>query len=125
FIGYAPVINDIVQQWKFKDDDDDQLFYTKIYLSPKLREKYKMALDHQSTIFQNLNGALDEVVIKFEKGKARIRNIAQDTLPVIIHGNGPTKLQLNYLGNYIPNAWNHETGCGICDEDLLDLTQLQ
>ncbi|XP_048475997.1 multifunctional procollagen lysine hydroxylase and glycosyltransferase LH3-like [Rhincodon typus] len=125
FIGYAPVINDIVQQWKFKDDDDDQLFYTKIYLNPKLREKYKMALDHQSTIFQNLNGALDEIVVKFEKGKARIRNIAQDTLPVIVHGNGPTKLQLNYLGNYIPNAWNHETGCGICDEDLLDLTQLQ
>ncbi|XP_059498697.1 multifunctional procollagen lysine hydroxylase and glycosyltransferase LH3-like isoform X1 [Stegostoma tigrinum] len=125
FIGYAPVINNVVQQWKFKDDDDDQLFYTKIYLNPKLREKYKMALDHQSTIFQNLNGALDEIVVKFEKGKARIRNIAQDTLPVIVHGNGPTKLQLNYLGNYIPNAWNHETGCGICDEDLLDLTQLQ
>ncbi|XP_067879645.1 multifunctional procollagen lysine hydroxylase and glycosyltransferase LH3-like [Heterodontus francisci] len=125
FIGYAPLINNIVQQWKFKDDDDDQLFYTKIYLNTVLREKYKMMLDHQSTIFQNLNGALEEVVVKFEKGKARVRNIAQDTLPVVIHGNGPTKLQLNYLGNYIPNAWNHETGCGICDENFLNLTQLQ
>ncbi|XP_059831029.1 multifunctional procollagen lysine hydroxylase and glycosyltransferase LH3-like isoform X2 [Hypanus sabinus] len=125
FIGYASYINDIVQQWKFKDDDDDQLFYTQIYLNPELREKYKITLDHRSIIFQNLNGALDEVVLKFERGKARVRNIAQDTLPVIIHGNGPTKLQLSYLGNYIPNAWTHETGCGICDEDMLDFSELQ
>ncbi|XP_062904877.1 multifunctional procollagen lysine hydroxylase and glycosyltransferase LH3-like [Mobula hypostoma] len=125
FIGYAPDINDIVQQWKFRDNDDDQLFYTQIYLNPELREKYKITLDHRSMIFQNLNGALDEVVLKFERGKARVRNVAQDTLPVIIHGNGPTKLQLSYLGNYIPNAWTHETGCGICDEDMLDFSQLQ
>ncbi|XP_055521918.1 LOW QUALITY PROTEIN: multifunctional procollagen lysine hydroxylase and glycosyltransferase LH3-like, partial [Leucoraja erinacea] len=92
-------------------------------LSPQ--EKYKMTLDHRSTIFQNLNGALDEVVLKFERGNSRVRNIAQDTLPVVIHGNGPTKLQLNYLGNYIPNAWTHDNGCGICEEDMLDLSQLQ
>lgn len=125
FIGYAATLNNIVQQWRFKDDDDDQLFYTQVYLKPTLREKYKMTLDHRSTIFQNLNGALDEVVLKFERGNSRVRNIAQDTLPVVIHGNGPTKLQLNYLGNYIPNAWTHDNGCGICEEDMLDLSQLQ
>uniref|UniRef100_A0A671PKB1 Procollagen-lysine,2-oxoglutarate 5-dioxygenase 3-like n=1 Tax=Sinocyclocheilus anshuiensis TaxID=1608454 RepID=A0A671PKB1_9TELE len=31
------------------------------------------------------------------------------------------KLQLNYLGNYVPSAWTYEHGCGICDDDLLDL----
>ena len=34
----------------------------------------------------------DEVVLKFERAKVRVRNVAYDTLPVIIHGNGPTKV---------------------------------
>uniref|UniRef100_A0A674BH06 procollagen-lysine 5-dioxygenase n=1 Tax=Salmo trutta TaxID=8032 RepID=A0A674BH06_SALTR len=118
FIGYAPELSEIVQQWKHKDNDDDQLFYTKIYLD---KTKYNMTLDHRSRIFQNLNGAIEEVVLKFEKARVRARNVAYDTLPVIIHGNGPTKLQLNYLGNYVPTAWTHETGCGICDDDLVYL----
>ncbi|KAG9346407.1 hypothetical protein JZ751_006718 [Albula glossodonta] len=124
FIGYAPDLSAIVQQWKYKDNDDDQLFYTKIYLDKAQRTKFNMTLDHRSRIFQNLNGAIEEVVLKFEKARVRARNVAYDTLPVIIHGNGPTKLQLNYLGNYVPTAWTHETGCGICDDDLLDLSEV-
>uniref|UniRef100_A0A8C1NL71 procollagen-lysine 5-dioxygenase n=1 Tax=Cyprinus carpio TaxID=7962 RepID=A0A8C1NL71_CYPCA len=119
FIGYAPEIHAIVKQWKHKDDDDDQLFYTRIYLD---KEKFNITLDHKSHIFQNLNGAIEEVVLKFEKSRVRVRNVAYDTLPVVIHGNGPTKLQLNYLGNYVPTAWTYEHGCGICDDDLLDLS---
>lgn len=34
----------------------------------------------------------DEVVLKFEMGHVRARNLVYDTLPVIIHGNGPTKV---------------------------------
>lgn len=37
FIGYAPNVNDIVQQWDLQDSDDDQLFYTKIYIDPLKR----------------------------------------------------------------------------------------
>ncbi|KAJ4945105.1 hypothetical protein JOQ06_013643 [Pogonophryne albipinna] len=119
FMGFASDLSLMVQQWKYKDNDDDQLFYTKIYLDRVQRTKFNMTLDHRSRIFQNLNGAVDEVVLKFEKSKVRARNVAYDTLPVIIHGNGPTKLQLNYLGNYVPTAWTFESGCGLCDEDLL------
>uniref|UniRef100_A0A7N9AMV3 procollagen-lysine 5-dioxygenase n=1 Tax=Mastacembelus armatus TaxID=205130 RepID=A0A7N9AMV3_9TELE len=119
FIGFAPELSEIVQQWKYKDNDDDQLFYTRIYLDKTQRTKFNMTLDHRSRIFQNLNGAVDEVVLKFERAKVRVRNVAYDTLPVVIHGNGPTKLQLNYLGNYVPTAWTYENGCGICDDDLL------
>lgn len=54
-------------------------------------------------------------------GHVRARNLAYDTLPVLIHGNGPTKLQLNYLGNYIPRFWTFETGCAVCDEGLRSL----
>ncbi|XP_056155998.1 multifunctional procollagen lysine hydroxylase and glycosyltransferase LH3 [Lampris incognitus] len=118
FIGFAPELSAIVQQWRNKDNDDDQLFYTKIYLDKAQRTKFNMTLDHRSRIFQNLNGALEEVVLKFEKSRVRARNVAYDTLPVIIHGNGPTKLQLNYLANYVPTAWTHENGCGVCDDDL-------
>ncbi|XP_016405100.1 procollagen-lysine,2-oxoglutarate 5-dioxygenase 3-like [Sinocyclocheilus rhinocerous] len=121
-IGYAPEIHAIVKKWKYKDDDDDQLFYTRIYLDKEQRRKFNITLDHKSHIFQNLNGAIEEVVLKFEKSRVRARNVAYDTLPVVIHGNGPTKLQLNYLGNYVPSAWTYEHGCGICDDDLLDLS---
>ena len=37
FMGYAPELVEIVQQWKHKDNDDDQLFYTKIYLDKAQR----------------------------------------------------------------------------------------
>ncbi|XP_064359832.1 multifunctional procollagen lysine hydroxylase and glycosyltransferase LH3-like [Dromaius novaehollandiae] len=124
FIGFAPAVAQLVELWKYRDDDDDQLFYTHLYLDPQLRAELGLALDHRSQIFQNLNGAIDEVVLKFEPGRVRARNVAYDTLPVVIHGNGPTKLQLNYLGNYIPAAWTYEGGCGDCDRDPLPLEGL-
>lgn len=83
--------------------------------------KFNITLDHRSQIFQNLNGAVgkdtyavcpvcvcvslhisvcpdyvspsDEVVLKFERARVRARNVAYDTLPVVIHGNGPTKVR--------------------------------
>ncbi|CAI5775655.1 procollagen-lysine,2-oxoglutarate 5-dioxygenase 2 isoform X2 [Podarcis lilfordi] len=124
FIGYSPAVNSIVQQWNLQDNDDDQLFYTKIYIDQLKRERINITLDHKCNIFQTLNGAVDEVLLKFEDGRARARNSLYDTLPVTLHGNGPTKLNLNYFGNYIPNGWNRETGCGACDTDLLDFSTL-
>ncbi|XP_029471734.1 procollagen-lysine,2-oxoglutarate 5-dioxygenase 2 isoform X2 [Rhinatrema bivittatum] len=124
FIGYVSHINQIVQQWNLQDNDDDQLFYTKIYIDQLQRERINITLDHKCTIFQSLNGAVDEVSLIFENGRARARNSVYETLPVVIHGNGPTKIQLNYFGNYIPNAWTQETGCGICDSNLIDLSSL-
>ncbi|XP_033006284.1 procollagen-lysine,2-oxoglutarate 5-dioxygenase 2 isoform X2 [Lacerta agilis] len=124
FIGYSPAVNSIVQQWNLQDNDDDQLFYTKIYIDQLKRERINITLDHKCNIFQTLNGAVDEVLLKFEDGRARGRNSLYDTLPVTLHGNGPTKLNLNYFGNYIPNGWTRETGCGACDTDLLDLATL-
>ncbi|KAM7369852.1 hypothetical protein PAMP_011142 [Pampus punctatissimus] len=124
-IGYAPYINRIVSQWNLHDNDDDQLFYTKLYLDPLQREKLNMTLDHKCQIFQNLNGAIDEVLLKFGTARVRVRNTAYDSLPVVIHGNGNTKIYLNYLANYVPNAWNYEHGCSHCNDDVVDLSQLQ
>ncbi|PIO15483.1 hypothetical protein AB205_0156860, partial [Aquarana catesbeiana] len=124
FIGYVPQLYDIVQLWKFKDDDDDQLFYTKVYLDEELRN-LNGAIDEFTCIILRLCPSADEVIMKFDKNKVRARNMAFDTIPVVIHGNGPTKLQLNYLSNYVPNAWTHEGGCEICDEDLLDISEVE
>uniref|UniRef100_A0AAY4E9Z2 procollagen-lysine 5-dioxygenase n=1 Tax=Denticeps clupeoides TaxID=299321 RepID=A0AAY4E9Z2_9TELE len=123
FIGYAPYINKIVKQWDLHDNDDDQLFYTKVYLDTLQRESLNMTLDHKCQIFQNLNGAIDEVLLKFGTNRVRVRNTMYDTLPVVIHGNINTKIYLNHLANYIPNAWNYEHGCGNCDQNMVDLSQ--
>ncbi|XP_034024550.1 procollagen-lysine,2-oxoglutarate 5-dioxygenase 2 isoform X2 [Thalassophryne amazonica] len=124
-IGYAPYINRTVSLWNLHDNDDDQLFYTKIYLDPLQRENLNMTLDHKCQIFQNLNGAVDEVLLKFGTNQVRVRNTMYDSLPVVIHGNRNTKIYLNYLANYVPNAWSYERGCGHCDENLLDFSQLK
>nr|XP_023661772.1 procollagen-lysine,2-oxoglutarate 5-dioxygenase 2-like isoform X2 [Paramormyrops kingsleyae] len=124
-IGYAPNVHKIVQQWNLNDNDDDQLFYTKIYLDPLQRERLNITLDHKCQIFQNLNGAIDEVLLKFGTERVRVRNTAYDTLPVVIHGNGNSKIYLNYLGNYVPNAWSYERGCVVCDRDTVDLSKVE
>ncbi|KAL2103375.1 hypothetical protein ACEWY4_000243 [Coilia grayii] len=122
FMGYAANLKELVGDWKGKDNDSDQLFYTRVYIDPVKRKAVNITLDNKCRLFQNLNGALDEVVLKFEDGRVRARNVLYDTLPVMIHGNGPTKLQINYLGNYIPALWTFETGCTVCSDDLRPLT---
>ncbi|KAF3836595.1 hypothetical protein F7725_029153 [Dissostichus mawsoni] len=124
-MGYAPFINKIVTQWNLHDNDDDQLFYTKIYVDPLQRHTLNMTLDHKCQIFQNLNGAIDEVLLKFGTNLVRVRNTVYDSLPVVVHGNGNTKMYLNHLANYVPNTWNYEHGCSHCDDDILDLSQLK
>uniref|UniRef100_A0A7M4F7B3 Procollagen-lysine,2-oxoglutarate 5-dioxygenase 1 n=1 Tax=Crocodylus porosus TaxID=8502 RepID=A0A7M4F7B3_CROPO len=114
FIGYAPNLNKLVEDWKGQDNDSDQLFYTNIFLDPEKRVRVRESCCFRHTWY--------EVVLKFENSRVRARNLLYDTLPVMIHGNGPTKLQLNYLGNYIPRIWTFETGCTVCDEDGRSLT---
>lgn len=45
-IGYAPYINRIVSQWNLHDNDDDQLFYTKIYVDPLQRVSVSCQQQH-------------------------------------------------------------------------------
>ncbi|XP_056454742.1 procollagen-lysine,2-oxoglutarate 5-dioxygenase 1 isoform X1 [Gadus chalcogrammus] len=125
FIGYLPNVKTMVADWTGEDHDSDQLFFTNIYINPEKRKSINITLDSRCRLFQNLNGALDEVVLKFEDSRVRARNVLYDTLPVIVHGNGPTKLQVNYLGNYIPKVWTFETGCTECHQNLRPLTGIQ
>lgn len=124
-MGFLPNVRQLLSDWSGADGDSDQLYFTKVYIDPDKRKSINMTLDSRCRVFQNLHGALDDVVLKFEEGRVRARNVLYDTLPVVVHGNGPTKLQLNYLGNYIPNTWTFETGCTVCDQDLLPLASMK
>lgn len=37
FIGYVPNLKKLVEEWKGRDDDSDQLFYTNVFLDPEKR----------------------------------------------------------------------------------------
>ncbi|XP_012135908.2 procollagen lysyl hydroxylase isoform X1 [Megachile rotundata] len=121
FIGYASDIYAILTYAPIKNENDDQLHYTIAYLDEKLREQHKIKLDHKSEIFQNLYGAVADVELKFEGGKASLLNTVYNTEPLILHGNGYSKLSLNSLGNYLANAWSPEEGCVMCWEGTTEL----
>lgn len=63
-MGYAKDLYEMVSYKEVDNQDDDQLYYTTIYLDTKLREKWQIKLDHQANIFQNLNGAVGEISVK-------------------------------------------------------------
>uniref|UniRef100_A0A8C1RPK1 Procollagen-lysine,2-oxoglutarate 5-dioxygenase 1 n=1 Tax=Cyprinus carpio TaxID=7962 RepID=A0A8C1RPK1_CYPCA len=85
FIGYAPNLKQMLSDWSGADSDSDQLFFTKIYINPEKRKSINITLDNKCRLFQNLHGALDEVMLKFEDGRVRARNVLYDTLPVICY----------------------------------------
>lgn len=56
----------------------------------------------------------DEVVIKFENSRVRARNLLYDTLPVVIHGNGPTKVSgcpQRKIWYVFVSKWPFRLGC--------------
>ena len=127
FIGYAKDIYALVNFKPVQDSDDDQLYYTQLYLNEAFREKHQMVLDHKSRIFQNLNGATDEVELVFDDINPKILNTLYDTKPLVLHGNGPSKRVLNSLANYVPGSWNMEDQCTACWEDPVsfeDMTEV-
>lgn len=63
FIGYANDVYEIIDEKRLKDTDDDQMYYTRVYLDETVRTKHKIKLDHKSKVFQNLNGATGELLL--------------------------------------------------------------
>lgn len=60
FMGYASDVYSVVSLHDVRNDDDDQLYYTQIFINKELRDQYKIKLDTQAKIFQNLNGQFGE-----------------------------------------------------------------
>lgn len=117
FMGFARDLYRVLTNASIEDTEDDQLFYTKIYLNEDLREALRLKLDHRSEIFQNLNGAEREVKLDFadDSGEAFLKNVDYDTTPMVVHGNGPSKVILNGFGNYLAGAFVRGE-CKVCTE---------
>lgn len=108
-----------------KNKDDDQLYYTKAFLDTNIRKKLQIKLDYDSEIFQNLNGASSDVRVLYNEatGEYFVKNIATDTVPSLIHGNGPSKVLLNNFGSYVAGAFKHNE-CQLCKENKMDLSEV-
>lgn len=50
-----------------------------------------------------------------------IENIVTKERPLIVHGNGPSKMTLNHYGNYLAKAWSASEGCALCAEKRIKL----
>lgn len=129
FIGYVREILKLLNRETIGNTDDDQLFYTHAYLDKEFREEVKMGLDIDSAIFQNLNGATTDVELTAPKdtdapGNQILRNVFTLTAPMVVHGNGPSKLYLNSLSNYLAGAWNPESGCEFCKAGQMSMEEM-
>ncbi|KAH9399042.1 Procollagen-lysine,2-oxoglutarate 5-dioxygenase 1 [Tyrophagus putrescentiae] len=123
FIGYAPDLHAIVSERPVENTDDDQLYYTKVYLNADLRSKHSIRLDLLSELFQNLNGAIDD--IDESTADAFLFNRATNSQPLVVHGNGNSKVPLNSLGNYLAKSWHPATGCLTCEQEEKDKIEPQ
>ncbi|XP_032526726.1 procollagen-lysine,2-oxoglutarate 5-dioxygenase isoform X2 [Danaus plexippus] len=125
FIGYLPELLKILNYETVGNKDDDQLFYTKVYLDEDYRESLRISLDHKSAIFQNLHGALSDVqlVANSTDEWPYLVNVVTKQRPLIVHGNGPAKLTLNNLSNYLAKSWSVSEGCVLCDEKRIVLDE--
>ncbi len=48
----------------------------------------------RAELFQNLNGEADNVELKFANNAPYLMNLLYETTPLVIHGNGPSKVGL-------------------------------
>jgi hypothetical protein len=110
-MGYRDDIYKLIKNGSIKDNDDDQLFFTLKYLSGE-----KIVLDHKCQLFQAINGSKDDLIVH----KNRLYNKYTSSYPVFIHGNGPAKLFLNYVENYIESEPFHDYSCTINTSYLLN-----
>ncbi|XP_055550648.1 procollagen-lysine,2-oxoglutarate 5-dioxygenase [Wyeomyia smithii] len=123
FIGYASKVYRMLKT-PVKNTDDDQLYYTKIYLHEPIRDDLKIKLDHTAALFQNLNGVEEQIILALdpETKSAYLKNTEYSTTPLVIHGNGPSKLTLNGYANYLAGAFV-EGECKTVHENLLELDE--
>uniref|UniRef100_A0A224XJ30 procollagen-lysine 5-dioxygenase n=1 Tax=Panstrongylus lignarius TaxID=156445 RepID=A0A224XJ30_9HEMI len=118
-IGYAKDLYELLDSKRLKNKDDDQLYYTNLFLDKELREKYRMRLDHKAKIFQNIHGAENDLKLETDVQESYLENILTGNKPLVLHGNGPRKLFLNSVGNYLAYSWDSVHGCTACNDKVI------
>lgn len=64
-MGYANTLYELLNIELLDNTDDDQLFYTKLYLNEKIRNSLNIKLDVKAEIFQNLFGAKGILIFNY------------------------------------------------------------
>lgn len=143
-MGYAPDVYRVLTDHEIDDQDDDQLYFTNLFLDEyqgalhggnKYTENTEpsvtpaeaisnmnMKLDTQSTVFQTLNGVLDQVEVKYKNKRSYMYNLGTGSTPLVIHGNGPIKDKFNRLVSYLNDAWTPGEGCLACKSNRIDVS---
>lgn len=91
-MGFRDDIYEILNKREIKVNEDDQLFFSLEFLNKK-----NIILDYRCEIFQALYAVKEDILVH----KNRVYNKYTNSYPVFIHGNGPSKLFLNHLENYL------------------------
>lgn len=63
--------------------------------------------------------------LRFKGEEAYLQNIVYNTVPLVLHGNGISKLVLNSLGNYLARAWIPDEGCLACWDRTIELDKIK
>lgn len=124
-MGYAPEMYQLVTHTAFPPEGNDQLYYTKLYVNQELRQNLGIKLDHLSEIFQSLFLAMDDIEIRYNGRDSYVYNKVYDTVPMVVHTNGPVKPFIGTLANYIPKTWNPIDGCVHCLDDTKYLKSIE
>ncbi|XP_043193346.1 multifunctional procollagen lysine hydroxylase and glycosyltransferase LH3-like [Amphibalanus amphitrite] len=114
FIGYGPDLVALLSDETLLKDGGDQLAFTKLFLDEKRREKYGVRIDNAAELLQNLEGAEEEVVVRFKGRQAFLQNVPLSTVPLVALGSGASKQHLDTLGNYLAGVWDPREGCRTC-----------
>ncbi|VDM39746.1 unnamed protein product [Toxocara canis] len=118
FIGYATEVWKLLNSASFDNVNDEQMFYTYLFLDERLRSSLRLTLDSTSQLFHVVDVSKDEIRLDFsDNGDAYITNVIHQTHPLIITGDESSKILLNYLGNYIGRAWSADFGCRDCSAE--------
>ncbi len=87
FMGPAADIFNLLLPETIRDEDDDQRYYTSLFLNPRSTDAHQgVALDYRCEIFQTLNHvAAGQVAFSTHRAENRLFH----THPCVIHANGP------------------------------------
>ncbi len=96
FVGTVKLLRDILDFDVIDDTDDDQLFYTRAFLS----QRYKMKLDVHCQTFQTFNGAQEHLQLS----GGTLHNAFTHTVPQVLHGNGCNKTYFNRVCDHVMSA---------------------
>jgi len=93
FLGSVGLLREILKFGDISDAEDDQLFYTRAFLS----QRYNIQLDTQCNVFQTFNGAQRYIRLAGD----RVYNAVTGTYPLVLHGNGSDKNFFNRVCDHV------------------------